>query len=209
MNSWLHWIGKSFYSINKFIDESVTYGITRRISLREAEKMNFGDWVYLIQKKGSNAGGSVFGRFKIDKISGLDIQTIQTIELEMEPINDGGRMVIRECGMYIEGPEYGINSTLSEIIIRLKEKEIKPKSLMIGGMTLEVFNEPWAILLHIPHRMGFRLFDGKRFYEAYQRDHALGLKPIIYRNDQFYADLNTRSQEIGGGIQAVIDYKKA
>jgi len=116
-NSFLHWIGGKYYTIQKFIDESNEYGVTRRVSLADLKRMNFSDWVYCVQKKKNANYGSVFGRFMITGISGLNQTAITAISQShrIEAMGGGGRMVIRGCGMYIEGESYQVDATLPEL----------------------------------------------------------------------------------------------
>jgi hypothetical protein len=221
-NSWLHWVGAKYYTIDSFIKESNEYGITRRVSINDMKRMNFGDYVYCIQKvKGANYG-SVFGRFMIIGISGMNEIAVSHLKssYDIKERGGGGTMVMRGCGFYIEGESYEIDATMPEIADILDKSnklglfnndEIRP---MIKGDRLEVLPQPWVVLHNIPHRQGFRLFDAKKFLaeskalrEIYE-DSEIKRKPK--HKSQFYVDKKDikTSQEIGGIFENVKDYKK-
>ena len=98
MASWLHWIGKAYYTQAEFIAEAREQGITRRVSLSVLSKMRWGDMVCCIARKPGVKAGSVFLEFPITLLSGLSPAAWETLAClyDIEEISPGGEQVERE-----------------------------------------------------------------------------------------------------------------
>jgi len=72
--TYLHFIGKEYYSISKFIKEAKLFGVSRRVNLLMLKKFEFGDKIYLFQW--DKTSSILFGYFIFEKILGLDTEII-------------------------------------------------------------------------------------------------------------------------------------
>jgi len=211
MRVWLHFIGKQYYSRGKFVKEAKQYGITRRVSLQQLKKMAYGDMVLLAMMDGKSP--VVFGSFVIDKISGLSPAASAVIKekFEYETVSEGGAIVVRGCGMYIEGARYAVKATLREVVDvleGLKEQEVDIGKPMVGGRF-----EPHKLirLKDIPFRQRFREID----YDKILNDIGFFLStekaktPVTLR-DQYYItnDSDIESSEQEGLVEEVKDYQR-
>ena len=79
MSSWMNFIGKGYYTIPKFIEESKLYGITRRIALLPLMAMNWDDRVLCVQQESNIQAHSAFLEFPITKLVGLTPQAIEAV----------------------------------------------------------------------------------------------------------------------------------
>lgn len=170
---WIHWIGKSYYSINAFLKEGRDEGITRRVAPQIFKKMKWGDFVYCVQKENGKKKGSVFCMFPITLLSGLsDEAGMEVVDtFACEKIDDGGNKVDRGCGEYIAGPSYAVDADLQEItelLIKKKDEGMDIGKVMIGcrPQDVEELEEPYPMLANVPYQMGFRGFDSEAFWSA-------------------------------------------
>ena len=79
MSSWMAFIGKEYYTIPKFIEESQKHGITRRIALLPLMAMNWGDRVLCVQQEDGIQAHSAFIEFPITKLVGLTPEALEAV----------------------------------------------------------------------------------------------------------------------------------
>jgi len=179
---WIHCIGRLYYSVKKFITEANRYGVTRRIAPQILMRMSLNDEVFLSISEGK--GQLVFGKFVVNGVSGLTPEAVNYLREKGaigEQLYEGGRVINRGCGSYVEGPTYKLETSISEVGKLIKGSKIKTP-LMVMGSFEQVQN---FILEDVPFRPGFRPFD----YESFQ-----GAKPIKFKkglpvySGQFYAE---------------------
>lgn len=213
--NWAHWIGRKYYSIPQFIEESRQYGITRRVSLNMLKKMSWGDVVSCIQREPGLKSGTVFLEFPIEMISGLSTEAQEQV-VETFPcrqVDEGGLMVARGCGDYITAGTYEIDAPMAnvtEFIRHLAEKGEDVGQPMIGCRpeSVEVIGAPTPLLRDVPFRPGFRDFDRDSFWDDVAAAVNGGKKrPIL--TGQYYLSENGRGVSYDEGrVQAVKSYRK-
>lgn len=194
--NWIHFIGKSYYTIDKFISEAKEIGVSRAVSFEVFKKMKVGDRIFLAQKDGKST--KIFGYFIFDSIVGLDDQFISELKSDgyirqiSEP--DYSDSVERGCGEYTVTGIFEINSP-DKLMERINEADKDDVGrVMIGGKFhylsgVEIHED--YILCEIPFRQGFRLFDFDLFYYQYtELKFATNYKPgrHIKVKGQFYTD---------------------
>lgn len=200
---WLHCVGRLYYSTpNKFIREALRYGITRRISSKVLRKMSLYDEVFLSTLEGK--GQLVFGKFEVSGVSGLTDEAVNYLREKGvlgEKISEGGDIVVRGCGSYIEGPSYKLESSIAEVGKIIEESKIKTP-LMVIGIFKPVEN---FILKDVPFRPGFRPFD----YEAVKSARPFKVKRglSVYAG-QFYPERVEIVSDIGGEAKTVFNYAR-
>lgn len=212
MNDWLHFVGKSYYGIKEFIEEATTIGVSRRVAVKVATKMEFGDWIYLAQK--TDRGCEIFGRFQISAVS-LDKQALDMIRslIPLRQISNDPRKVSRGCGTYSVVATYAVDMKLSEMAALLDSMDIKA-TMLIGCSKDEIyfFNKPYPVLKNTPFRQGFRLFDGMAFMKEWQEEQAARAEKKIKAvrlNSQYYADhIAPPGAPKISMLQSLIDYNK-
>jgi len=162
MNTWLHFIGRQYYTEASFAKEGRTYGVTRRVSSLQLGCLAFGDRVLLAMADGKSS--VVFGYFVVEKLSGLSPEAMGAIaeEFPCRLVDRGGRAIRRGCGSYISGPSIAINAPLKEVADKLKGVQ-DPGKLMVGGT---FFEHERVRLKDIAFFRGFRRFDYERFRKA-------------------------------------------
>lgn len=162
MNTWLHFIGKSYYSELDFIKEAKQFGISRRVRLSILKQMQFGDRVLLAMMQGKTP--VIIGEFVINELTGLDTDIVQGVITKYggNLIDMGGMRIERGCGMYITGCTYETKASIQEILQVADKSGVQCKP-MVGGRYREF---PKIRLLSVPYTRGFRLFDYEAFQEA-------------------------------------------
>lgn len=209
MKTWLHFVGRQYYSRGRFAKEAKKYGVTRRISLRDVKKMAFGDMVLLAMMDGKSP--VIFGSFVIEKISGLSPEASVVVRERFanEMVSEGGRLVERGCGKYIEGCCYAVKAPLRDIVDVLEELKEQGKDIgrpMVGGKF-----EPHKLvrLKDVPFRQGFREIDYDRllndigFFLSTENKKA----PITLRG-QYYTSGSESEGQREGLVEEVKDYKR-
>lgn len=207
MSDWIHYIGKKYYTMNSFAKEAAQHGVTRRVSLNVAKRMSWGDRIYTAMLDGKT--GVIFGSFIISKLTGLSTEVTTQLEKEYESklVDEGGDIVLRGCGEYIEGDTHTIKRELPDIIDCLSQMSIDDKDIgnpMVGGL----FQTASKIrLMDIPFRQGFRTIDAKALLHSAS---ANGGRV----NGQFYIQSNNARPLLSdhlkecGWVQAVENYVK-
>lgn len=161
----IHFIGKQYYSIAKFISEAKKYGISRKIAPNILKKMNFGDIILLAQ--GNSKGSIIFGFFIFSSILGLKHELIEKLELEgtIALSSNNPVQVERGCGSYSITGSYGIENS-QRFMDFIKEQENKDlKGILIGGSfhKLPLLLPYDEVHTNIPFQQGFRFFDFDAF----------------------------------------------
>lgn len=154
MKTWLHYVGRQYYSEREFVREARRYGVTRRVSLAQLRRMDFGDRILLAIRDG--ASSVVFGYFHLETITGLSPEASAACDdLKGHTIDLGGALVKRKCGRYTTGATVAVSCSLATIAERLEGVD-NPGKLMIGG---EFVAYERIRMKKIPHQQGYRLFD--------------------------------------------------
>jgi len=198
MKTWLHFVGKSFYKLDAFVQEACRYGVSRRVARNVLEKMHFGDRVLLAQHTGK--GAIVFGEFTIRQIFGLSEAASARVHerFETKVVDSEPMPVERECGSYmVTGATIIKNVDIPDILSVCQDLKDIGK-LMIGGQ-LRLIN-PRYILASIDHRMGFREINYQGVQEALQnekkRKESKHVKDPIHKIDgQFYVFKDTPEEQ--------------
>ena len=214
MKTWLHFIGRQYYSKAKFIKEARRYGITRRVALQVMKKMEFGDLVLLAMRPTKAAKApEIFGSFEIEAVSGLSPEASAAIRerFRWRLVDNGGRVIGRGCGRYIEGPCYVLeNATLREIAMILEE--LKEQGIDIGRPMVGGSFEPHrpVQLKSIPFRQGFRLFDYDRLLQDTGFSLSTMQEPVTVSGQYYVKDGETKdgTTPTEGLIREVVDYRR-
>jgi len=211
MNTWLHFVGRGYYTRAQFVREAERYGVTRRVSLGVLKQMAWGDRVLLVMKDGASA--VTFGTFHVEKIAGLsqEVTLKVTSRYESRVTDLGGREVKRGCGCYVQGPSYAVSATVEEIV-ELAAAAADAGKPMIGGRFHD--HDP-VRLVDIPQRQGFRLFDYAGFRQAlreWARTHG-GTRRLPRLRGQFYVseapEVPAGPQVDSGRVESVMEYRRA
>lgn len=212
--NWLHYIGKQYYSIKKFIKEANDVGINRKIDPRMLKKMNFGDLIFLAQ--GDSKGSKIFGFFEFTTLMGLsDVLKERLINSDVVKwVSTPRAKIIRGCGSYILESLYKVCDTnkVMKIIRSMDNEDLK--GIMIGGSfhpLSDVGINTEIIHSNMCFRMGFREFDFNCFRIAWNQLILAGAKrkKIV---GYFYPDKTTTpitsemSEEEFFGV--ITDYQK-
>lgn len=163
MKSWLHWIGNSYYSIDGFINEALSMGVSRRIPKHILKKMDWGDRVYCVSRLAQPALKQhpvCFGFFLIEKIHGIKTFDIPEEMREQFELIWTGPVLSQQrgCGTVQAGGYYAVTTSSVE---ELAEYGDEPQ--VQGGF--KVFPEPWPQFWKMPPFRGFRRFNHKSFLE--------------------------------------------
>lgn len=203
--TWLHFIGKSYYSMKEFISEAKKLGVSRRISRINARAMNFGDRVLLATWNPRTKHAQVFGCFRVERLSGLSSEALDTLKrkFKVTKVSDGGRRIARKCGSYIEGATYTVECSLRDILDAINNVKDTGKLLITGQYEDHVRFR----LRDISHQLGYRKVNYDKLMAAVQR--ANRVNPLI--PGQFYV-LDKPTTEGGknnsGLIGTVENYRK-
>ncbi len=204
MTTWLHFVGRAYYSRAKFEKEARRYGITRRVSLQQLKRMKFGERVLLAMVDGKSS--VAFGSFIITTLSGLSREATDAVaeKYTVEQVSAGGVRVKRGCGSYIEGATYNVDATLEQVLEVIEHLD-NPGKLMVGG-AFESTPSPVVRLKDIRHQQGFRPFDWGGFLADVAA--ADPKKPTV--RGHFYADgiVEQLTAESERRMQIVQDYRR-
>lgn len=147
--TWLHYIGKS-YTVENFLREARSIGITRRSPADVISSMQFGDRVVFL-RYGGIGKVSAIGEMIVRSITfENEIGSIIGSELEKDGLatfSPGGSLIVRECGSFIIAGTFQVNASLPEIIKKAQElanQRGETLFVMIGGeLTQEYSNPPF------------------------------------------------------------------
>ena len=215
MASWMDFIGKSYYTIDKFIAEAKKYGVTRRIGTVMLDSMSWGDEVICLQKEKGLKSYSVFMVYPITRIVGISEEARAIMadedELQMQLIDDEHQEVARECGSYETVGTYAVDVPLVDIAKRLKQlhKEgIDVGKLMIGcyPQDVSVVTEPYPLLDGFEQRQGFRPYNAQKFWKDVNMAKLSGKKRVKMHGTYYLTPELT--EESDGFIETVEGYTR-
>lgn len=213
MKAWLHFVGRQYYSKAKFVKEARKYGITRRVSLRDLKQMDWGDLVLLAMRSNGRKTPEIFGSFAIKMVSGLSPEASAAIRERFRwwLVDNGGRVIGRGCGRYVEGPCYVLeNATLPEVAAILEE--LKKQGVDIGKPMVGGSFEPHrpVRLKSIPFRQGFRLFDYDRLLQNIGFSLSTMQEPVTVSGQYYVKDDKAEDgkEPAEGLIREVADYRR-
>ena len=207
--TWIHFIGKKYYTITEFKKEAVIKGISRAIAPKIFKKMEFGDLILLAQKDGKSS--KIFGAFIFSRIVGLDSEIIYQLQdrgfLDINQASDDmPEKIDRGCGSYYIQKQFNISfgSGLMQELRKIDDKKLG--KVMIGGVFLELpealqfplghYYKIDYILSDIPFQMGYRRID----FESLRKEvnEKCGKTPKrkghLKLKGQFYADQNQQTE---------------
>ena len=201
MTTWIHFIGQQYYSEKSFKAEALKYGVTRRISPLAAKQMSYGDRVLLAINDGKSA--VLFGSFIVETLSGLGEEATQALKdrCTLTQVAQGGRIVLRGCGSYVEGPTWHMNSPISfDEIIETATEAGGENKFMLGGEFEDISR---VRLQSMRFSQGFRPFNFGRFLmqyaqadEAITRPRSVRVTKIPKVKGQFYVtDIEVTDEE--------------
>jgi len=215
MASWIHWIGKSYYTIHKFTEEALRIGVSRRVSLDVIESMTYGDTVSCVQKPHGYKSGAIFLEFPIHAITGLSKQAMDAIcdKYDHRIADVGGEVVDRGCGGYITGMTYIVDADMSEIagvLNKAKREGVDLGEPMIGCRpeAVQVVYKPFPLLLDVPFRQGFRLYDRDEVFSLAAARRILQPKKRPQLKGQFYVENGPKDTAPQVDVQVVRNYKR-
>ncbi len=107
---WLHFVGKTYYTPEQYIEEALRIGASRKTNARVFRQMTWGDRVFLAQgdmrKKNRTSpfnGSTIFGFFTVSTLGGLpqevleEIAETQGLEITAAP-SQASTYIRRRCG---------------------------------------------------------------------------------------------------------------
>jgi len=213
--NWLHFIGKQYYTIHKFVKEAENIGINRKIAARILKKMNFGDLIFLAQ--GNSKGSKLFGFFEFTTLMGISPELKQRMldEGVVKWVSTPNTMIKRGCGQYVLSSLYSVCDTkklMVDIIREMDDEDLK--GVMIGGSfhpLSDVGISRDIVNSNMVFRMGFREFDFNNFRIAYNEAVLKGSKKIriigyFYTNETSQFETCEVSEEEFFGV--ITDYQK-
>jgi len=214
MKTWIDFIGEKHYSKQGFIDESEQYGVTRRIPRHQLKRFRFGDRVMAAIREGKRP--ILFGYYVIERISGLSSTALKALseKFSTKMIAEGGRVVHRGCGSYVEGATLTIEASLEEIAEVLKDVKDYGK-LMIGGTLHEHEEVRLKSIKSGPETRSIRPFNYESFlvavHEAKQTWDGKGcpsVKGYFYVSDVDDEGFEGPLAEIEAEVQEVYAYER-
>jgi hypothetical protein len=196
--TWIHFIGKKYYTINQFIDEANKQGISRAIASQMLKKMEFGDLILLAQKDGSAT--KIFGGFVFSRIVGIGHFAMKHLQEKnlVKHSSSPGTKIQRGCGNYTVQDVYTITNE-KKVMEEIRQMSNIGKA-MIGGEFLsidQIFESQLLdgvdyILSEIPFQMGYRRVDFESIQNELQsklldlKGHSQNRRPKL--KGQFYID---------------------
>lgn len=183
MTTWLHFVGRRYYTLAAFVKEAKHCGVTRRVSIAQLKQMSYGDRIVLAIRDGKSA--LVFGCFYLETISGLsDAATAEIYRRFLaRVISMGGFPVSCGCGSYFAGATMVVNASVADICAALTCMP-DPGKPMVGG-TFVGYGP--VRLKDVPHQQGFRRFDWDAFGTAVATWKPDGRHKHPVVRGQFYA----------------------
>jgi hypothetical protein len=212
MTAWMDFIGKSYYTVDKFIAEAKKYGVTRRIGANMIARMAWGDMVACLQRTGGRKSYSVVLEYPITKIVGVS-EAARAImadepESQMEQLDDEPEQVYRECGSYETTGTYAIDAPLGLVakrLLQLSREGIDVGKLMIGCLPhdIQLIEQPYPKLGGFTQSRGFRPYNRERFWADVEEARQTGRKQPL-RGTYYLAPQD--SSERYGFLETVKDY---
>lgn len=172
MTRWLHYVG-GYYSREKFVAEAQKLGVSRRIPANTAGAMEFGDIVGCLEWRGGEP--EAFAEFRVTRISApsevAGAAVGDLLQSGRVTYQEGGEVVERECGEYIEGGSYTLapDLTMQEMVARIKavcEAAGVQPFLLLGGPLVKVYDPPFRVEPKPPFTRGFMRARNEAIWEA-------------------------------------------
>jgi hypothetical protein len=210
---WLHFVGKTYYTPEQYIEEALRIGASRKTNARVIRQMTWGDRVFLAQgdmrKKNRTSpfnGSTIFGFFTILTLGGLpqevleEIAEAQGLEITDAPIQ-ASAYTRRRCGHYSLGPSVkGVKIPLGDIPDYIDEDD-RGSYLLQGKFTpLEVR----PTLSDIGFRWGFRRFDGSAYLRAIENGQDTIEGELLISKDAIPPKSLGLSK--GGTLRSIVNY---
>lgn len=217
-NDWITWIGSGNYTIKSFIQESQTFGISRRVGYPRLKQMQWGDWVYCIYKPKKKRdkeieNGTIFARFPIDTITGLSEAIIERMAetFKIAQVSPGGMVVTRRCGDYMTGALYRIKATLEDIAEIIENAPDDSTVGMVGchASHFEILPKPWVHVNRDSMRFfrGFSRFNSEAFHQVWEEKQ--GQRCISIRHSfAAFKDETGASIPMEGNAEVVKNYRR-
>lgn len=175
---WIHFVGRSYYTIPAYEKEAELYGVSRRVALNMLSGITWGDRIWLAQgdmKKKNRispiVGSTVFGSFRVTQLGGLDPWNIDVLkegfDLEEDMESPKNLVVKRNCGIYLIDKRYQTKASLAEIAQFLRDSTEQVSILLLQGRYESL--QPRALLPDVTFRWGYRRFNGQDFLAAYNK----------------------------------------
>jgi len=139
----LHYIGRRFYSTERFIEEARRYGVSRALPASVIKSLKWGDVIFLAQyEKGGIA--HIFGFMRVTGLSVIASRRVREIARQRLSIDaeysGSGRAVVRACGSYVVMGTLIVKDALEDVVraYEAASKECKEgvAFLLDGDLTL-------------------------------------------------------------------------
>jgi hypothetical protein len=133
----------------------------------------------------------MFGKFVVNSLSGLSAEEAALLGqlFDLEQVSDGGLMVSRGCGSYIQGATFVVKSKTGEPVtlqqaLEAIEPAVEKGKLMVGGDFIPADHR--VRLKDMPFNQGFRPFDANAYTNAVRIRTRDQLKLVV--KGFFYSD---------------------
>ena len=213
MQTWLHFIGKQYYTRASFLKEARREGVTRRVSLATLKRMRFGDRVLCAMLDGKSA--VAFATFQITGLSGLSKAAVAALSdgVQLTPVDLGGALVRRGCGSYMAGPCYQLAEPvpLTDLVATLAKLD-DPGKLMVSGRIPALTDDLGVDLVRlkdVPHTHGFRLWDWDTFRADVAAARQEGETVPVVRGCYYADPSRVDAVAVEALIQEVTNYGRA
>ena len=208
---WLHFVGRTYYTREQYIEEALRLGSSRRASSRILRQVAWGDRIFLAQgdmKRKDRVtpfeGTTILGYFTLTTVGGIPLETLETIaetwdlEITNAPI-PASASIRRRCGTYLLGPS--IKNTRLPVAELPDYEDVDvdeaPAYLLQGKFTPI---ESGPTLIDIGFRWGFRRFDGAQYLANLDSDVLEGQLVDDSKRDG--------STSLRGTLRVIEDYRQ-
>lgn len=169
---WLHFVGRTYYTREQYVEEALRLGSSRRASSRILRQVAWGDRIFLAQgdmKRKDRVtpfeGTTILGYFTLTTVGGIPLETLETIaedqgfQITNAPI-PASASTRRRCGTYLLGPSIK-NTTFPVSALPDYEDEDEAPAYLLQGKFTPIESGP--TLVDIGFRWGFRRFGGAQY----------------------------------------------
>lgn len=169
---WLHFVGRTYYTREQYVEEALRLGSSRRASSRVLRQVAWGDRIFLAQgdmKRKDRVtpfeGTNILGYFTLTTVGGIPLETLEMIaedqgfQITNAPI-PASASTRRRCGTYLLGPSIKNTTFLVSALPDYEDEDEAPAYLLQGKFTPI---EDGPTLVDIGFRWGFRRFDGTQY----------------------------------------------
>lgn len=213
--AWLSWMPRAYSDTVVFLLGARQKGIILDVTAEELQRLSWNDDIYCISTRKPNKHGSVFCRFPITRLYGLNRESVERLRADhpVEEKDPGGDFESHGGKDYLEGGTWSISSSMQDVAQTLltfwKESPGHKTVFAVGcyKQEWETMSLPWPRLASIKQAKDLRSFDARLFERHAKKSRDKGALIITLAGEYIDPD-SCPSFGWPGHVQWAEDYQE-